>query len=382
MSDDRRSYPILYVDDEPQNLFTFRYALEDQFTVLTANSGREALRVLEQEEVAVLLCDQRMPEMTGVEVCRMARDLKPDVVRIMVTAYADLQATIDAINQGQVLKYMTKPWRNDELVQVLESAIEMVRLRRVVQEMQARVLRGAGPPMIEAVARQIAAELRTPLSELGMSTEQVSDLLDAGLSSWGKPDRAQELVEHAAQAQRDSRPPLAQLESIARKLERGQRLAPLPAVAACDVVRVARATVRILTGVLEGGARVQLVASASPLVRMEAADLGQVLVHLIVNAAQALQSTPAMESRTVSIQVSETEGGAEIAVCDQGPGIAHDQLERIFDPHVTTRNGAAGLGLSIVQQLVTQAGGSVRAESATGSGARFVLRLPRAASGG
>src|ERR1041384_4928644 len=102
MSDEHRAYPILYVDDEPQNLFAFRYALEDRFTVLTANDPREAVRVLEREDIAVLMCDQRMPMMTGVEVCRRAREIKPDVVRIMVTAYSDMQVAIDAINQGQV----------------------------------------------------------------------------------------------------------------------------------------------------------------------------------------------------------------------------------------------------------------------------------------
>src|SRR5438477_12867701 len=114
MSEERPTYPVLYVDDEPQNLATFRYVLEDRFTVLTAGDGREAVELLEREDVAVLVCDQRMPYMTGVEVCRRASEIKPDVVRIIMTAYADLQAAVDAINQGQVLRYLSKPWRNDE----------------------------------------------------------------------------------------------------------------------------------------------------------------------------------------------------------------------------------------------------------------------------
>src|SRR5687767_10291527 len=129
MDEAYRDYPILYVDDEPQNLLTLRYALDDEFTVLTASTGAEAMQVLEQRSIAVLLCDQRMPGMTGVEVCRRARDLRPDVVRIIVTAYADLQAAVDAINQGQVARYVTKPWRNDELIELLRATIDLVRVQ-------------------------------------------------------------------------------------------------------------------------------------------------------------------------------------------------------------------------------------------------------------
>jgi response regulator RpfG family c-di-GMP phosphodiesterase len=174
---EHRAYPILYVDDEPQNLFTFRYALEDQFTVLTARDGREAVRLLEREQIAVLMCDQRMPEMTGVEVCRRAREIRPDVVRIIVTAYSDMQVAIDAINQGQVLRYLTKPWRNDELVDVLESAIDLVRMRRTVHEMQVKMLRGGHPPVFEALLRQVANELQSPVGALEMGAEHMGDLL-------------------------------------------------------------------------------------------------------------------------------------------------------------------------------------------------------------
>jgi signal transduction histidine kinase len=378
MSDEHRAYPILYVDDEPQNLFAFRYALEDRFTVLTANDPREAMRVLEREDIAVLMCDQRMPQMTGVEVCRRAREIKPDVVRIMVTAYADMQAAVDAINQGQVLRYLTKPWRNDELVEVLQSAIEMVRLRRMVHEMQTKMLRGGHPPVIEALARQIASELQTPLSALAMNTEQVGDLLTAGLSSWQSPARAEELVRHARETQRDSEPPMDELKRIVDRLERGQRLSSAPEPAISDAGRVVHATARILGPAFDSRTRLQLVISGSLLVPMGAAELGQVLVHLITNAADAAARVPGAEPSTITVRVAETGPWVELSVVDAGPGIAVDQLERIFDPYVTTREGAAGLGLAVVRHLVTQAGGSVWAESQVGLGARLVVKLPLA----
>ena len=376
VSAENRAYPILYVDDEPQNLFTFRYAVEDRFNVLTARNGFEAMRVLEREDVAVLMCDQRMPEMTGIEVCRRAREIKPDAVRIIVTAYADMQAAIDAINQGQVLRYLTKPWQNDELVEVLQSGIEMVRMRRTLHEMQVRVLKGGHPPMIEAVIRQIANEMQAPVSALEMNAEQLDDLLEAGLMSWERAERAKELVESARIAQRDSMRPIQELRTMVDRLARGQRLASIPPPSGCDVVRVAQATARILSSVLEPRARLQLVIGSTPVVPMEPADLGQVLVHLVMNAAQALDSVPSLERSVITLHINDSAAGAEIAVVDSGPGLSHDQLQRVFDPYYTTREGAAGLGLAVVKHLVSTAGGSVSAESQHGRGARFVIRLP------
>jgi signal transduction histidine kinase len=373
---EHRAYPILYVDDEPQNLFTFRYALEDQFTVLTARSGQEAVRLLEREPIAVLMCDQRMPEMTGIEVCRRAREIKPDVVRIIVTAYSDMQVAIDAINQGQVLRYLTKPWRNDELVDVLRTAIELVRMRQTVHEMQVRMLRGGHPPVFEAILRQIAQELQSPVGALEMGAEHMGDLLEAGLMSWESTERAKQLVEHAQESQRDSMRPLYELRAITDKLARGQRLAPLPESTGCDAARVARATARILGTVLDSRVRFALVLNGAPTVRMDPAELGQALVHLIMNASQALESTPESNTPAVTLEVNEVPSGAEIIVADNGPGLAGDQIERVFDPYYTTRKGSAGLGLAVVKHLVSQAGGTVWVEGHPGAGARFVLRLP------
>jgi signal transduction histidine kinase len=375
---ENRAYPILYVDDEPQNLFTFRYAVEDRFNVLTARSGPEAMQVLEREDVAVLMCDQRMPEMTGIEVCRRAREIKPDTVRIIVTAYADMQAAIDAINQGQVLRYLTKPWHNEELIEVLQAGIELVRMRRTLHEMQVRVLRGGHSPMIEAVVRQIANAMQPPVSALEMNAEHVDDLLQAGLMNWERTERAREIVETARIAQRDSTQPLQELRAMVDRLARGQRLASLPAASGCDVVRVAQATARILGSVVEPRARLQLVIGSAPIVTMVPAELGQVLVHLVMNAAQALESVQASEPSLITLHVGGDADGAEISVIDNGPGLPPEQLQRVFDAYYTTREGAAGLGLAVVKHLVSTAGGSVSVESRPGHGARFVVRLPSA----
>jgi signal transduction histidine kinase len=378
MPETYRSYPILYVDDEPQNLMTLRYVLGDEFTLLTASSGAEAVQIMERENVAILMCDQRMPGMTGVEVCRRVREIRPETVRIIVTAYADLQAAVDAINEGQVARYVTKPWRNQELIELLRASIDLVRMQETMRDMQARILKQGEPRVIEAISREIARDLREPMQSLTVATEQVDDLLTAGLSSWSDADRARALVGAANEAHRDSRAPIAKLQNIAQRLERGQRLLPPQnAVAPCDVARVVLATSRILGPVVEPGARVKVLLEDSPLARIEPAELGQVLTHLVMNAAQAIE-TAKCEDRSIVVRVEQRDGRAAISVIDHGPGMSDEVKARAFDAYFTTRADAPGLGLSIVTHILRRVGATASIESVEGQGTTITVLLPSA----
>lgn len=119
------SIKILLVDDEVNITKALRRLLMayDQYDVHTANSGQEAVEILKEEpEVGVVISDQRMPGMTGVEFLGRARELVPDGVRILLTGYADIEASIGAINQGAVFRYLTKPWNDEELLEVVADA--------------------------------------------------------------------------------------------------------------------------------------------------------------------------------------------------------------------------------------------------------------------
>ena len=113
---------ILVVDDEGEILYSLRGLLRKDYDFHTAQSGYEALRVLERTPIQVVMADQRMPEMTGVDFLAQVRARYPDVTRLLLTGYADLRAVTDAINQGQVFHYITKPWDPDELLRVLRDA--------------------------------------------------------------------------------------------------------------------------------------------------------------------------------------------------------------------------------------------------------------------
>src|SRR5437762_14016431 len=105
---DTPKHPVLLVDDEPEILFSLRGLLRRDFELYTAQGGAEALAILRERPVHVILTDQRMPEMTGVELLRRAKGECPEAIRIIFTGYADIKSVVDAINQGRIYRYLTR----------------------------------------------------------------------------------------------------------------------------------------------------------------------------------------------------------------------------------------------------------------------------------
>ncbi|SFW88491.1 response regulator [Chitinophaga sancti] len=131
---------ILYIDDEIHNLNAFKASFRRLYTIFTASSAEEAVKVLEKEEIHIIISDQRMPKMTGIEFFESILDRYPEPIRILLTGYADINAVIDAINKGQVYKYFSKPWNDEDLRHNIEKAFEVYALRKENKELTAKLL--------------------------------------------------------------------------------------------------------------------------------------------------------------------------------------------------------------------------------------------------
>lgn len=129
------SYKILIVDDEPANIRLLERLFRNDYHVLSASSGKEALEVLTQHEIALIITDQRMPEMTGVELLKRAAEMRRHTLRIILTGYTDVNTLVDAINSGVVYKYVTKPWNNTDLKQTVTRALEFYETNRRQHEL-------------------------------------------------------------------------------------------------------------------------------------------------------------------------------------------------------------------------------------------------------
>ncbi|MBS1526277.1 MAG: response regulator [Bacteroidetes bacterium] len=129
------SYGVLYIDDEINNLNSFKAAFRRDFDIYVAQSAKEGRKILDTTEIGVIITDQRMPVMTGIEFLESILSIYPDTIRILLTGFSDINAVMDAINRGQVYKYLVKPWQNEELKLYIQNALELYHLRRENKEL-------------------------------------------------------------------------------------------------------------------------------------------------------------------------------------------------------------------------------------------------------
>jgi DNA-binding NtrC family response regulator len=117
-----KSTTVLCVDDDPRILHALKSALNRRYNVVCAGSGAQALELLAKQSVQIILLDQRMPEMSGLELLRQARTVAPNAIRVLLTGYSDLNAVVSSINEGEVFRLLSKPWSNEVLLATLARA--------------------------------------------------------------------------------------------------------------------------------------------------------------------------------------------------------------------------------------------------------------------
>jgi response regulator RpfG family c-di-GMP phosphodiesterase len=135
-----KSINVLYIDDEPHNLTAFKAAFRRDFNIFVADSAKNAHKVIEENDIHIILSDQRMPVMTGIEFFESIIEIHPEPIRILITGYTDINAVVDAINRGQVYKYLTKPWNEDDIRIFVTTAYEVFNLRRRNAELSKKLL--------------------------------------------------------------------------------------------------------------------------------------------------------------------------------------------------------------------------------------------------
>lgn len=144
MEIDFRSFPVVVVDDEEDNLDAFRFAFRKAFNLSYAIGGQAGLELLDRVDAAVIVSDQRMPNMSGIEFLQRAKERRPDAVGILLTAYADLQVLIDAVNSGSVDRYVQKPWDSKELTVILRQGIRSFATVRENRKLREQLAQYAG----------------------------------------------------------------------------------------------------------------------------------------------------------------------------------------------------------------------------------------------
>ena len=374
---------VLYVDDEPINLRVFDANFRDRFKIITCQLPTEALAILANRghEIGILISDQRMPELTGVELLERANEIAPDVLRMVITAYSDVQAVIDAVNRGRVSRYFVKPWIKEDLLAALEDAMRIFQLQSRIREIEARMLRSERLAAIGQVSAGIAHELMNPIAYMTQNIEALRTELKV-LTEYVSPRLQRQRDEEVEQT-------LKELPQILNDIETGSKHIRQVALGILGHARSEEeSTEAELTDVAGFAAKLarsevkqrSKLAVEGPPVKIAGGpvQLCQVLLNLIVNAAQSLEGT----ARQGMIRLSwELEGDwVRVIVKDNGGGIPPELQEKVFEPLFTTKapEVGTGLGLAICKELVDRMGGEIKLHSTVGVGTTVELRLRRA----
>jgi len=379
------SRPLLVVvDDEAEVLRSVHDLFRLDYRVLTFERGADALVALEQADPHVVLSDQRMPGLSGVELLRQVKQLRPEATRLLFTGYADIKAVIDAINQGSVFRYIAKPWDPDELATVVRQAREhhdlLVERRQLIGELteansqlkEANRLKGA---FIEVASH----ELNTPVSVVLGMTElwKLAQGPCATATERGWVDRIQGAGRR-----------LASTVERMLKLLRADQLDRALDLADAELEPLLRQSVADLQPYLLARGQ-EVVILAEPglgFAEVDPPKVGDILTNLIINA---IKFTPDGGRIVVS---AGPEGPDRVCfrIADPGVGIGDAERRHLFEPFFTGYDTmhhssgefqyckrGVGLGLCLVKTFVELHGGAVDVITAPGEGSTFSFTLPR-----
>jgi signal transduction histidine kinase len=386
--EDQRTRGVLLVDDEPLNLKVLRGFLDDAWRVYEASSGHDALRIAAEVPLDVVVTDQRMPGMTGIELLERLRRHRPDVAGIVLTGYVDAQALESAINRAAVFRYVRKPCDAFEIVQIVDQASAHVAQRRTMERVVS-LLVDRTDQLSGALARLEAHQrMLIDVERLGtigrLSSGVTHDLRNVMVAlrsaEW---EIAESTV--APTLRETMTAGMAGIDNLLRTLQTLHEYARTGSLAlqlgmvspgsiVNDALAIARMDMRFRCRHVECD-----LPSDLPQVRADRQKLTQVLVNLVRNALQATD-----EHAGVRIAASaRSNGETEFTVEDEGPGVSPELRDRLFQPFVSSKGGEGlGMGLYMARLIVESHHGCIAVEDRPQGGARFAVVLPPAASAG
>ena len=353
---------ILYIDDEPNNLIGFKASFRLNFQVLTANNTQEALRYLEDNpDIRIVFCDQRMPDKTGVEFFEEIRGLYPLPIRILLTAYTDIEAVIAAINRGHIFRYVKKPWIEADILSAVEEANKFYMANSMLAIKNEELQKAYDE--LDKFAYSVSHDIRGPLSGILGAIRVVRHL-----------DELNEVKEM-----------LYLMENSVKKLDtfilsmhdyynlqRGQLL--ISELNLSSLIRDLEEIYKVYTS--SNSISFVYEVDQPEVFRNDEMSLKVILNNLISNALKYQRKNN--ENKLVEIKAKVEKGLATIYVTDNGIGIPENSLSEIFNLffRATSQDSGSGFGLYNVKDALLKLSGDIQVESVLNAGTTFKVTIP------
>jgi signal transduction histidine kinase len=404
-----KEFRILLVDDEVDNLDNMLFSLELTFDIITAESGAEALEIMAREKIAVLITDQRMPNMTGSELLSRVKESFPDTVRILITAYADIDAAVSAINTGDVYRYIGKDSSIDEIEAYIKQAIEHYQMKADNLRLYALLAESRKIEAVGALAAGVAHEINTPTHYIG---ENLRFLLESFQNVEEVLNRYEQLKNAVPQGGEPFADLIADLDNFYEQIEIDYLREEIPSALeqslegnqrVADIVRAMKlfshpGLDEMVPTYLNQGIMSTITVSRNewkyvadltteldphlPPVNCLPGEINQVILNIIVNAAHAIGekfATNPEHKGEITVRTLHDEDCVEIHISDNGPGIPPAVQSRVFDHFFTTKEigKGTGQGLAIAHSVIVEKHhGTITFETSPERGTTFIIRLP------
>jgi two-component system sensor histidine kinase/response regulator len=373
------NFSILYVDDEESNLKGFKSIYFTDYTIYTAISGKEALDILANHEVHIIITDQKMPGMTGVEFLSNTMIKYPDPIRIILTGYSDIEVLMKAINECGIFRYLTKPWNETEMNLTINQALDTYRLRKENNELISK-LTVANTTLEEKVKERterienlisaVAHDLRSPLNQVQAIISLIQ--IDSANLTQGQTSLI-DLVVQASSRLKKMINRILDLNAIEHKdvilkLERADLNKIIRDVTTQARALCAEKALKISTQSQNG----EYFATA------DVNYLIQVIENLLSNA---IKYSP--HNKNIFIETSLVNNKVRLVVRDEGPGLTEEDMNMIFQKfrQLSAKPSAgeesSGLGLYLAKRYVESMNGQIWCESKPGQGASFIIELTK-----
>ena len=381
---DYKKFAVLYVDDEERSLANFARAFGGQFRVLTAASAQDGFKLLDKhgDEIGLLMTDQRMPGEKGVWLLERARQTRPRILRILVTAYADMDAAIAAVNSGAIYKYVSKPWDPPQLELTLKQALEffMVQIERdqLLHEKMS-VLRNMMIADRVVSLGLIAAGLSHNIRNSLVAVKTFLDLAPkkmieerAGTNGLRNPDFWKDYHQNV-QSQ------IEKINSLLKDLSTVSENSTAPfadEVHLHQVVEAAHASFKEPLASRRIEVENHVPASLPPL-HVDRSKFSRLFELLF---KEELTTLPSGSKITLEAELNSKKAKPEIVFTmkDNGPGLPQDALRAVFDPFVVRGPVQSEYGIHLMACffIVHHHGGKIDARSEQGRGTTFTVRMP------